>query len=187
MLVQVLILALLPLAAPVFAASPEEPARVIEQSISESGRSLPELIKPILLNRNAQHGLTFDEVVESVKLRANKLNLSFAGANFLPRPQEKGTGASTSGLRVAILSFCDPELAIEMLALVPEFAVFLPCRIVVLQDRSGHIRLMTIDWRAEWFAAAKGQPSITPELLARLQRLLAKLGDVVDSGARGDL
>ena len=180
-------LAILQFAVPAaFAAAPSEPARAIEQAIAESGRSLPELIQPIALSRTAEGGLTFEEVVESVRLRANKLNLTPAGSNFLPRGQDDGRVAQ-SGLRAAILSYCDPELAMEMLAIVPEFSVFLPCRIAIVRESNGAIRVMTIDWRAEWFKAVKTGPQVPPALLERLNRLLLKLADVVESGAKGDL
>jgi hypothetical protein len=182
-----LLITLLPFAAPAFSAPPADLPKAIEQAVGESGRSFSELIQPIVLSRDAKQGLAFDEVVDSVKLRANKLNLTSAGASHLPRPVQGDAKVAPGGFRAVILGFCDPELAIEMLALVPEFAVFLPCRVAVVQDRSGKIRVMTIDWRTEWFAAPKAQPRIPSELLTRLRSLLANISDVVESGARGDL
>src|SRR5690606_39106055 len=73
-------------------------------------------------------GVSFDEAVQSLKLRANRLNFKFVGENLMWKDFRAVLG-DDGAPRVEVFSFCDIAIARDLLKIVPEMVVFLPCRI----------------------------------------------------------
>jgi uncharacterized protein (DUF302 family) len=134
----------------------------------------------------AKPGVTFDEVVESMMLRANQLNLKFVGSNRLWKDFQAVLGDS-SVPRVEVFSFCDAATGREMLKTIPEMVVFLPCRIAVMEDADRNIWLLTLDWDVTWLDLAGTQSGITPELRKSAMEIREKLDSVMRAGASGEL
>ena len=66
--------------------------------------------------------------------------------------------------RVEVFSYCDIAVGRDLLRIVPEMAVFLPCRITVMEDADKNIWVMTLDWDVTGINLAGKQMNITPEL-----------------------
>ena len=133
----------------------------------------------------AKEGLSFDEVIEAMDSRAVENNLKKTGHSMISKEIEAKTGKPTS--RVEILQYCDAMVARMMLDYSPEFSVFLPCRISVLEDARGDIWLMTLDWDVSWLTFAWHPDSqINEELKGHGRRIRDALLSIVEAGATGD-
>ncbi|MFN3716102.1 MAG: DUF302 domain-containing protein [Thiobacillus sp.] len=134
----------------------------------------------------ARAGLSFDEVVESMMLRANQVNLKFVGSNLMWKDFQAVLGDNTAP-RVEVFSFCDIAVARDLLRLIPEMVVFLPCRIAVMEDADKNIWVLTLDWDVTWLDMAGKQMGITPELRQGAMAIREKLDSVMRAGAAGEL
>jgi uncharacterized protein (DUF302 family) len=134
----------------------------------------------------AKPGVTFDEVVESMMLRANQVNLKFVGRNRLSKDFQAVLGDSNVP-RVEVFSFCDAATGREFLKIIPEMVVFLPCRIAVMEDADKNIWLLTLDWDVTWLDLAGAKSGITPELRKSALDIREKLDSVMRAGAGGEL
>ncbi|MCA1926300.1 MAG: DUF302 domain-containing protein [Thiobacillus sp.] len=134
----------------------------------------------------ARAGLSFDEVVESMMLRANQVNLKFVCSNLMWKDFQAVLG-DNSAPRVEVFSFCDIAVARDLLRLIPEMVVFLPCRIAVMEDADKNIWVLTLDWDVTWLDMAGKQMGITPELRQGAMAIREKLDSVMRAGAAGEL
>ncbi len=134
----------------------------------------------------AKPGLKFDDVVESMMLRANKENLKFVGSNLMWKDFRAVLG-DDSAPRVEVYSFCDIAVGRELLRIIPEMSVFLPCRITVMEDADKNIWILTLDWDVTWLDMAGKQMGITPELRTGAFAIREKIDSVMRAGANGDL
>ncbi len=134
----------------------------------------------------ARPGLKFDEVVESMMLRANQVNLKFVGSNLMWKDFQAVLGDTTAP-RVEVFSFCDIAIGRELLKVIPEMVVFLPCRIAVMEDADKNIWLLMLDWDVTWLDLAGKQMGITPELRQGGLEIRDKMDSVMRAGANGDL
>ncbi|MGK2952919.1 MAG: DUF302 domain-containing protein [Thiobacillus sp.] len=134
----------------------------------------------------AKPGLSFDEVVESMMLRANQVNLKFVGSNLMWKDFEAVLG-DTGAPRVEVFSFCDIAIARELLRIIPEMVVFLPCRIAVMEDADKNIWVLMLDWDITWLDHAGKQAGITPELRRGAMEIRDKMEAVMRAAANGEL
>ena len=77
-------------------------------------------------------GVSWDDAVEAMKLRANEVNFKFVGSSPLWKQIEAETEQPSA--KVEMFRFCDARMARKILDEVPEFIVFLPCKIALLED-----------------------------------------------------
>lgn len=134
----------------------------------------------------AKPGVSFDQVVESMMLRANQVNLKFVGKNEIWK-EFRATLHDEKAPRVEVFSFCDIAVGRELLKVIPEIVVFLPCRIAVMQDADKNIWILTLDWDVTWLDQAGKQAGITPELRKGAMEIREKLDSVMRAGADGEL
>ena len=134
----------------------------------------------------AKPGLSFDEVVESMMLRANAVNLKFVGSNLMWKDFEAVLG-DTGSPRVEVFSFCDIAIGRELLKVIPEMVVFMPCRIAVMEDADKNIWVLMLDWDVTWLDLAGKQAGITPELRRGAQDIRDKMEEVMRAAANGEL
>jgi len=134
----------------------------------------------------AQPGLSFDEVLESMMLRANKLNFKYVGSNLMYKDFQAVLG-DFEAPRIEVHNFCDIAVARDLLRISPEFLVFLPCRIAIMEDAEKQIWLMMLDWNLDWVAGYDQQLGITPELARGAIDIRNKMEEIMMAGARGDL
>ena len=133
----------------------------------------------------ANEGLSFDDVVMSMRQRANKINLKMVGINPLWREVTAATGKPTP--RVEIYSFCDALVARELMDYSFESIIFMPCRVGVAEDSEGRIWLMTLNWNWEWIEKMTQNEPMSSSLAGNVKRLINSLTDVIQAGATGRL
>ena len=130
--------------------------------------------------------VTWDDAVESMKLRANEVNFKFVGSSPLSKEIEALTEAPSP--RIEIFRFCDALVARKILDYMPEFIVFLPCRIALIEDADGKIWVMTMDWDVSWLDFAQNPNShLSKELRADAKLIRENIRYIMEGAATGDL
>ena len=133
----------------------------------------------------AKDGLTYDEVVEAMKVKANEINFKFVGLNALWKDIVAITG-KTDTPRVEFFSFCDAVVAREILDMSLEFAAFLPCRVAVAEDAHKKIWLITLDWDVRWLDASKNPNQISASLRDKSILVREAIDKIMRAGASGE-
>lgn len=181
---------------------PTKPYTVRPVIPQETKRQIMQMVMPIMTNIfrmsmpdamnwfahkvKADPGLSFDEVLESMMLRANKLNFKYVGSNLMYKDFQAVLG-DFEAPRIEVHNFCDIAVARDLLKISPEFLVFLPCRIAIMEDAEKQIWLMMLDWNLLWVAGYEQQLGITPELARGAIDIRNKMEEIMMAGAKGEL
>lgn len=126
-----------------------------------------------------QPGVSFDDAVESLKLRANQHNLKFVGANPLYKEIEALTGKPAK--RMEIFNFCDGLTAQKMIAANPLLIAFMPCRIALVEDAQGKRWVIAMMIDADLIRA---MPEDTRK---NAERVMSAMKDIMRAASNGDL
>lgn len=126
-----------------------------------------------------QEGVSFDDAVESLKLRANQHNLKFVGVNQLYKEIAALTGKPAR--RMEIFNFCDGLTADKMLRADPLMIAFMPCRIALLEDASGK------RWVISMMMEAQRIRALPEDARKGAERVLAAMKDMMLAASNGDL
>lgn len=138
------------------------------------------------LKIKAKPGLSFDDVVESLMLRANQLNFKHVGTNQMWK-DFRAVLNDESGPRIEVYSFCDIAVGRQLLKQIPEMIIYLPCRIAVMEDADKNIWLLTIDWDVTWLDEAGSAMNLTPELRQMAADVKNKMDNIMKAAANGEL
>lgn len=125
-------------------------------------------------------GVSLDDAAQSMKLRANALNMKLVAELPLSKQVEAITGKHEP--RATIYQFCDALTASQMLKYNLDFAAYLPCRIALVEDAKGQGWLVMMDLNLLINAA-----NLQPELKARAIEIRDNLENIMQAGANGDL
>lgn len=134
----------------------------------------------------AKPGLTFEDVRDSLFLRANVNNVKKVGENLMWM-DFKAVLDDKDAPRIEVYSFCDIAIGRDLLKISPEFVVFLPCRIVIMEDANKDIWVLMLDWSLDWVKGFEKQLGLTPELIKGAIDLNARMDDMMRAAANGDL
>lgn len=134
----------------------------------------------------AKPGLTFEDVRDSLFLRANQVNVKKVGENLMWM-DFKAVLDDKNAPRIEVYSFCDIAVARELLKVSPEFVVFLPCRITVMEDANKDIWVLMLDWSLDWVKGFEKQLGISEGLLNGAIDLNRRMDDMMQAAANGDL
>ncbi len=126
-----------------------------------------------------EEGVTMDDAIGSMKLRANLQNMMFVAHQPLGDQLQK---MGHESLRLEIFQFCDPVTARTMVDHNPLFAAYMPCRIALVEQVDGPPVLMMLNLDMLIQSA-----ELSPELRELAQEVNAKLTDILRAGASGDL
>lgn len=126
-----------------------------------------------------QDSVSFDDAVESLKLRANQHNLKFVGGNPIYKEIESLTGKPAK--RMEIFNFCDGLTANKMLAADPLMIAFMPCRIALLEDKDGKRWVISMMMDNKLIQAMPADTRLSAE------RVMAAMKDMMVAASKGDL
>jgi uncharacterized protein (DUF302 family) len=126
-----------------------------------------------------QEDVSMDEVVDSMKLRANALNFKLVAHQPLYKELE---AMGVESKRIEIFQFCDARIAKAMLTYNMDFAAYLPCRITILEDQSGKVWLISMN--LDMFIQSANLP---PELMEKAAKVRDTIQEIMEAGAAGDL
>jgi uncharacterized protein (DUF302 family) len=130
-------------------------------------------------------GVSFDEAVESLKLRANARNFKFVAQSALSKEVEAVTGKA--GRRTEIYSFCDAVTASRFIAFNLDFAAFLPCRVAITEDGQGRIWVVSMLMDFSLLEKGKDGAPLPPELRSRAREIIDIMEDMIAAAANGDI
>lgn len=164
---------------------PAARAAMMQNMSAANPWSLRQVFSFMTLKMKAADGLGFDDVVEAMDSRAVEENLKKSGHSMVWKEVEAKTGEPTP--RFEILQYCDALVARMVLDYSPEFSIFLPCRISVLEDAVGDIWLMTLDWDVSWLSFTWHPDSqIDDELKENGRRIRNAMVSIMEAGANGE-
>jgi len=141
-----------------------------------------EKILPNIYKIPLAKGVSMDDAVDSMKLRANALNIKLVAELPLSKQVEAMTGKPER--RMTIFQFCDALTAKELVNLDMDFAIFLPCRIAMIEDKNGQAWLIMMDMNVNQLSKSAQMNS---ELTAKIKKVRDGLIEIMNAGARGDL
>lgn len=191
--------ALLPQAAPAAPAKPYTMRRVVTQQekiqmmqmalpmmTNLMGMQMADSMNYFARKYKVKKGLSFEDVRDSLFLRANQVNVKKVGENMMWMDFKAVLGDKDAP-RIEVYSFCDIAVGRELLKISPEFVVFLPCRVVIMEDANKDIWVLMLDWSLDWVKGFENKLGISPELLKGAIDLNARMDDMMRAAANGDL
>ncbi|HYP68521.1 MAG TPA: DUF302 domain-containing protein [Thiobacillaceae bacterium] len=134
----------------------------------------------------AKPGLSFDDVVESMKLKANELNFKLVGHSPMWKDIQAVLGDTTTP-RMEVFNFCDIATGREVMKMAPESIAFLPCRIAVMEDADKNIWVLTLDWDIAWLDSVNGSMGVSPDLAKMAIDIRDRMDQIMQAAANGDL
>ena len=156
----------------------------------EAGRVYMELAQNVLKSGNGaeatiwkvpvKDGLSADDVEETMKFVANELNMSNVGE--LPLYKDVEVKTEQPYRFVKIYMFCNSLIAKEMLDYNDAFSAYLPCRITLVEDKSGKLWLYTLNMDLMIYGGETLPPELKKQALAVKELIL----QIMKRGAAGD-
>jgi uncharacterized protein (DUF302 family) len=119
------------------------------------------------------------QAIEAMKIRAKTLGLKFIESHTLVSATPSGNNHSKR--MIEVLEFFDDKVTAQLLEHSPDFAVHLPCRIVVSMDKDGQAWLTTLDLSL----LAHGSAHLPPEVKNNVLKLQDDLLRIISAGASG--
>lgn len=151
------------------------------------GLNMRDIMNFMTTKYKAKEGLSFDDVVSSMSLRANQVNLKQVGTSPMWKDIQAVLGDTTSP-RMEVFHYCDIEAGREIMKLVPESIVYLPCRIAVMEDAQKNIWVLTLDWDTAWLDGVNSEGmGLSPEMKALADKIRDSMDNVMRAAANGDL
>ncbi|MDO8931821.1 MAG: DUF302 domain-containing protein [Rhodocyclaceae bacterium] len=165
--------------------SPEARANFVSSMMAINPFSMRDMIAMMVVKYPAKDGLSYDDVVEAMKVKANEINFKFVGHSPLWKDVVAITGKKDTP-RVEFFSFCDAVVARDILDYSLEFAAFLPCRIAVVEDAYKKIWVMTLDWDVRWLDASKNPNKFTAAMRENSIMVRDAIDKIMRAGALGE-
>jgi uncharacterized protein (DUF302 family) len=127
-------------------------------------------------------GVSMSEAAESMRLRANALNLQLVAELPMSRQVEAVTGKPQR--TIIVFQFCDAVLAKDLIDENVDFSIYMPCRIALIEDASGQGWLVMMDVNVDAVAQEKRLPAALKDRVNAVRRLLI---EIMRAGAQGEL
>ena len=134
----------------------------------------------------AKDGLTFDDVKQSMELRANQLNFKKVGESPMWKDIQAVLG-DMNAPRMEVYHYCDIAAGREILKYAPESIVYLPCRIAIMEDADKNLWVLTLDWNTSWLDSISGKMGAPDQLMIYAKDIRDKMDVIMRAAAAGDL
>lgn len=119
----------------------DDPALAVYAGMARTILETGDPMEAMVYQRRADPGLSVAEVEAALDRAAKAFELHSLGSLAVQRQVRAQTGRSFPLLQIHL--FCDPDLASDLIRHNPSMAAFLPCRVIVYEDESARIWLMT--------------------------------------------
>lgn len=147
-------------------------------SQAKAGQSTESGVYKVAIDRSV--GLA--EAAESMRLRANALNLQLVAELPMSKQVEAVTGKPQR--TIIVFQFCDAVLAKDLIDVNMDFAIYMPCRIALIEDAKGQGWLVMMDVNVDAVAQEKRLPEA---LKVRIEAVRKSLLSIMQAGAKGEL
>lgn len=127
-----------------------------------------------------KEGLTFEEVDQSIKSVANEMNIK--GVGELPLGDQVEAMQGKKWRKLKIYLYCNPLTAAKMIDYSDAFSAYLPCRISLLEDKTGKLWLYTLNMDM----MIHGGKPLPKELKDEAVGVKKIMQAILDRGAKGD-
>lgn len=127
-------------------------------------------------------GISLSDAADSMRLRANALNLKLVAELALSKQVEAMTDQAQR--TVTIFQFCDAVTAKDLIDLNLDFSVYMPCRIALIEDAKGQGWLVMMDVNVDAVAKEKRLPQALKD---RINEVRQSLVEIMQAGAKGEL
>ncbi len=165
--------------------SREAKKNAFQTAMAMSPLSMRDMISIMADKVPVEEGVSWDDAVEAMKLRANEVNFKFVGSSPLWKQIEAETEQPSA--KVEMFRFCDARMARKILDEVPEFIVFLPCKIALIEDGDGKLWVMTLDWDVSWLDYTQNSNShLSKDIRENAQRIRENIHYIMEGAATGD-
>ena len=165
--------------------SSEAKKNAFQTAMAFSPLSMRDMISIMTDKMPVQEDVSWDDAVEAMKLRANEVNFKFVGSSPLWKEIEAVTEKSSA--KVEMFRFCDAAVARKILDEIPEFVIFLPCQISLIEDGEGKLWVMTMDWSIEWLDFAQNPNShLAKNLRQDAIRIREAMTYIMEGAATGE-
>jgi uncharacterized protein (DUF302 family) len=121
-----------------------------------------------------------EDVDETMRSVANEHNFKNVGVLPLSAQVEAMTGEKQRYLKIYM--FCDPLIAAKMVDFSDAFSAYLPCRISVIEDKTGKLWIYTLNMDM----MIHGGKTLPPDLFAEANKIKDTILDIMNRGAAGD-
>ena len=124
--------------------------------------------------------LSPEDVIESMKSLASSKSFLFVGESPFYKQIEAITGEDYR--YVNFLSFCDARVGQQMLEHRDQYSGFMPCRIALVEDKSGKLWLHTMNLDLMIY----GGTELPPELKESAIRVRNTIKEIMEGAAAGE-
>ena len=130
--------------------------------------------------RPVAEGLSAQDVEETMRFVANEHN--FKNVGELPLSAQVAAMTGEDQRFWGIYMFCNPLTAAKMLDYSDAFAAYLPCRIALVEDKTGQLWLYTMNMDM----MIHGGTELPAELFEEATEVKKIILDIMNRGAEGD-
>jgi len=125
-------------------------------------------------------GISLPELEETIRFIANQHNVKNIGELAVHESIQAATGKDHR--LVKIYMFCDPLTGARLLEHSDSYSAYFPCRISLVEDKSGALWLYTLNIDAMIYG---GLP-LPPQIQAEARKIKAVMLDIMKRAAAGD-
>lgn len=169
---------------------PEEKEAMMKKIMPMMGMVKSMDVKDVMnlmaIKYKAKDGLSFDDVKQSMELRANTLNFKKVGESPMWKDIQAVLG-DMDAPRMEVYHYCDIAAGREILKYAPESIVYLPCRIAIMEDADKKIWVLTLDWNTSWLDSLSGKMGTPDKLMEYAKDIRDKMDIIMRAAADGDL
>ena len=124
--------------------------------------------------------LSAEDVEQTMRFVANEHNIKNVGELPLSEQVEAMTGEKQRYLKIYM--FCDPLTAAKMVDFSDAFSAYLPCRISLIEDKTGKLWLYSLNMDM----MIHGGTTLPADLFAEANKVKDTILDIMNRGAEGD-
>jgi hypothetical protein len=156
----------------------------------KAGEVYTEMSKRLLASGNAAEAtvwkipvaadLSAEDVEQTMRFVANELNIKNVGELPLSAQVEAMTGEKQRFLKIYM--FCDPLTAAKMVDFSDAFSAYLPCRVSLIEDKSGKLWLYSLNMDM----MIHGGKTLPADLFAEANKVKDTILDIMNRGAEGE-
>lgn len=125
-------------------------------------------------------GVTAEDVEDAMRSVANAHN--FKNVGELPLSDQVAAMTGEAQRTWKIYMFCDPLTAAKMISYADSYSAYLPCRISMVEDKTGKLWLYTLNLDM----MIHGGTALPPDLMEEALRVKDIILDIMNRGAEGD-
>ena len=130
--------------------------------------------------RPVAEGLSAEDVEETMRFVANEYN--FKNVGELPLSEQVAAMTGEDQRFWKIYMFCNPLIAAKMIDYSDAFAAYLPCRIALVEDKTGQLWLYTLNMDM----MIHGGTELPAELFEEASEVKKIILEIMNRGAEGE-